>query len=75
MRTGDIVLFIYSKYVGKGDYRLARVLDTFADSHGVVRTVKIGFRRSNTREALLPYISRPYGAVRWGSRDLFRAVR
>ena len=67
---GDIVLVMYSKSVGKGDYRLARVLDVYADSHGVVRTVKVEFRRCIAREASLPYISRPLEEMELGVQRL-----
>ena len=40
------------KYTGQihDDYRLARVLEVFPDKKGLVRTVKVGFRRKDKRE-------------------------
>ena len=52
--TGDIVLLRPNVKIGKGEYRLARVLDIHPDRRGNVRTVTIGLRyRSRARgEAL-----------------------
>ena len=40
------------KYPGQisDDYRLARVIEVYPDHKGLVRTVKVGFRRSDKRE-------------------------
>ena len=70
MKPGDIVLFMYSKNVGKGDYRLVKVLEVFEDVHKVVRTVKVGFRRRSTRESPLPYISRLLDTMEVGVQRL-----
>ena len=43
--VGDVVLLRPNQQVGKGVYRLARVLRTMPDSDHVVRTVVIGMRR------------------------------
>ena len=49
LKPGDIVMM---KYAGQihDDYRLARVLEVFPDKKGLVRTVKVGFRRRDKRE-------------------------
>ena len=70
VRKGDIVLVLYDKSIGKGDYRLARVIDVFPDAHGVVRTVRIGFRRRNAREASLPYVQKPLDEMNLGVQRL-----
>ena len=44
LKPGDIVLLLYDKRIGKGDYRLGRVTDVRKDGHGVVRTVTVGMR-------------------------------
>ena len=36
---------LYDKKIGTGDYRLGRILKTFPDAHGIVRTVVVGMRR------------------------------
>ena len=61
----DIVLVLYDKKVGKGDYRLGRILRVFPDVHGVVRTVVVGMcarDRSKTSE----YVPRPLDEYRLG---------
>ena len=46
----DIVLVLYDKKVGKGEYRLGRILEVFPHAHGIVRTVVVGMRaRIETR--------------------------
>ena len=45
MQAGDIVLLKADKKVGKGGYRLGRVLQVLPDSDGLVRTVIMGLRR------------------------------
>ena len=43
-QPNDIVLILYDKKVSKGEYRLGRILRTYPDTHGVVRTVVVGMR-------------------------------
>ena len=45
------------KYPGnlRDDYRLARVQEVFPDSKGLVRTVKVSFRRRDKREPVNVY--------------------
>ena len=40
------------KYPGQisDDYRMARVMEVYPDHKGLVRTVKVGFRRRDKRE-------------------------
>ena len=64
--VGDIVLVLYEKKVGKGTYKLGRVTSVHPDSHGVVRTITVGVRRSDKREKLLPYKSRALQEVKLG---------
>ena len=49
LKQGDIVMMKYSGVI-RNDYRLARVLDVYPDKKGLVRTVKVGFRRRDKRE-------------------------
>ena len=41
----DVVMVLYEKKVGKGTYRLGRVLAIHPDKHGVVRTMTVGMTK------------------------------
>ena len=58
LRPGDIVQVLYDKKVGKGIYRLGRIIDVHPDSHGIVHTVTVGMKRLDKREVSLPYLPR-----------------
>ena len=49
------------KYSGniRDDYRLAKVLEVYPDKKGLVRTVKVGFRRRDKREKPDAYWKKP----------------
>ena len=49
LKKGDIVMMKYSGNI-KDDYRLARVLEVYPDKKGLVRTVKLEYRRRDKRE-------------------------
>ena len=66
LEAGDIVLVLHDKKIGKGVYKLGRVLKAHADTHGNVRTVTVGLRRGDSREAVLPYIPRALDEVTLG---------
>ena len=66
LRVGDVVLVLYEKKVGKGTYRLGRVLAVHPDVHGVVRTVTVCMRKVDKREKLLPYVSKPLAEIKLG---------
>ena len=51
-------MVLYDRKITKGDYRLARVLHVHPDAQGRVRTVTVGMRRRDRREASLPYIAK-----------------
>ena len=70
LRKGDIVLVLYDRKVAKGDYRLARILEVYPDAHGVVRTVKVGMRMREQREAALPYVAKPLVELELGVQRL-----
>ena len=59
LRPDDIVHVLYDKKVGKGTYRLGRVLEVHPDAHNVVRTVTVGLKHLDKREAALLYMPRP----------------
>ena len=54
LKRNDVVMM---KYAGnmRDDYRLARVEETYPDEKGLVRTVKVSFRRRDKREPVNVY--------------------
>ena len=49
INVGDVVMMKYEGSINN-DYRLARVKETFPDHKGLVRTVKVMYRRRDKRE-------------------------
>ena len=70
MKLNDIVLVHHEKKVGKGTYKLGRVLKVHPDKHGVVRTVTVGMRRTDSREPALPYRPKQLEEFRLGIQRL-----
>jgi len=68
--VNDIVLVMYDRKIGKADYRLARILEVHPDDHGIVRTVTVGMRRRDRREAGLPYQPKPLEKLKLGVQRL-----
>ena len=64
--VGDIVLVLYEKKVGKGTYKLGRVVEVHPDDHGVVRTVTVGIKKNSRNEKLLPYVPKPLTEIKLG---------
>ena len=58
LKPGDIVMMKYAGQIND-DYRLARVLEAFPDKKGLVRTVKVGYRRRDKREKPEVYWKKP----------------
>ena len=58
LSVGDIVMLYYEGNL-KDDYRLAKVLDVYPDERGLVRTVKIGYRKRNKKEKVDVYKPKP----------------
>ena len=58
LKVDDIVMVKYEGNI-HNDYRLARVKEIFPDSKGLVRTVKVGFRRRDRREPADKYWKKP----------------
>ena len=56
--VGDVVMMKYAGNV-KDEYRLARVLEVYPDDRGLVRTVKVGYRRRDKREGSDVYWKKP----------------
>ena len=66
LKVGDVVLVLYAKKIGKGDYRLGRIMSVRPDCHNVVRTVVIGLRKRDVREKPLPYVPKALEEVELG---------
>ena len=49
LMTGDVVMLTYEGNV-KDDYVLAKVIDEYPDAKGLVRRVKVRFRKKNAKE-------------------------
>ena len=58
VRVGDVVMMKYAGSI-KDEYRLARVLEVYPDDRGLVRTVKVGYRRRDKREGSDVYWKKP----------------
>ena len=58
LKVGDIVMMKYEGNMSN-DYRLARVKEVFPDKKGLVRTVKVSFRRRDKRETGDEYWKKP----------------
>jgi hypothetical protein len=58
LEVGDVVFMFYPASI-KDDYRLARVVETFPDDKGLVRTVRVCYRRRDKREKIGEYKSKP----------------
>ena len=70
VRVGDIVMVLTEKKIGKGVYRLGRVLATHPDSHNVVRTVTVGLRGKDRTDSVPTYIPKPLEEHRLGVQRL-----
>ena len=57
LEVGDIVFMYYPSSI-QDDYRLARVTEVLPDDQGLVRTVRVCFRRKDKRDKSLPYKSK-----------------
>ena len=49
LNVSQEVLVLYDKKVSKGEYKLGRVTKVYPDCNGIVRTVTVGFRKTNAR--------------------------
>ena len=58
LKVDDIVLMKYDGNI-KDDYRLAKVTEVFKDEKGLVRKVKVSFRRRDKRESRDVYWKKP----------------
>ena len=56
---------LYDRKVGKGEYRLGRIMATHPDGHGRVRTVTVGMGRKD-RDKTAVYVSKPLDELRIG---------
>ena len=58
IEVGDIVFMFYPSSI-KDEYRLAMVVETFPDQKGLVRSVRVGYRRRDKRDTSLTFKSKP----------------
>ena len=58
LTVGDIVFVYYPKSI-KDEYRLAKVVETFPDENGLVRSVRIGYRKKDRRDKVTKYKAKP----------------
>ena len=58
LEVGDVVNMYYPSSI-KDDYRLARVTETFPDEKGLVRTVRVCYRKKDKREKITEYKAKP----------------
>ena len=58
LKPNDIVMMKYPNQM-KDDYRIARVLEVFPDEKGLVRTVRVAYRRRDKRESSDLYWKKP----------------
>ena len=58
LKKHDIVMMMYPGQI-KDDYRIARVLEVYPDAKGLVRTVKVAYRRRDKREPKEVYWKKP----------------
>ena len=65
--VNNVVLVLYEKKIGKGDYKLGHIIATHPDTHGVVRTVTVGLRlRGKDKENPLTYVPKALDELRLG---------
>ena len=60
------MLVHYPKKLGKGDYKLGRILRVLKDVHGVVRTVVVGLRGKDRSAGTMPYVPKPLEEIALG---------
>ena len=58
MEVGDVVLMYYPSSI-KSDYRLARIVETFPDEKGLVRSVRVSYRKKAKNESSKKYKVKP----------------
>ena len=58
LEIGDIVFMYYPSSI-KNDYRLARIVETFPDEKGLVRSVRVCFRKRSRNESATDYKAKP----------------
>ena len=70
LNVGDVCLIKYDQKVGKGDFRLCRVVETKSDDKGLVRTVSVVMRPKYSQDKSLPYVSKDLTKLRVGINRL-----
>ena len=59
LKPGDVCLIMYKGRIPVADYRLCRVIETFPDEEGLVRTVKVAMVSRDKRRKILPHNTQP----------------
>ena len=67
LRPGDIVSILYDKKIGKGEFKMGRVLSVHPDSHGTVRTVTVGMRG---KDPAGPYVPKALTELKLGLQSV-----
>ena len=70
LSPGDVCLLKYERKVGKGDFRLCKVVEVHPDEKGLVRTVTVAFRPPSSKEKSLPYTSKELKEMKVGLNRL-----
>ena len=70
LSPGDVCLLKYERKVGKGDFRLCKVVEVHPDEKGLVRTVTVAFRPTSSKEKSLPYTSKELKEMKVGLNRL-----
>ena len=66
LAAGDVCLLRYDRKVGKGDYRLCKVVEVHPDKKGLVHTGSVAFRPPSSKEKSLPYTSKELKEMKVG---------
>ena len=69
MKIGDVAMMVYKGNL-VDDYRLVRVVQVFPDERGLIRTVKVAYRRKDRREKPEVYKSKPLAEEEVGVQRL-----
>ena len=69
LRVGDTCLLRYDNTFG-GVYRLSRVVETYPDQTGVVRTLQIQYHPKDKRDSSLPYRGKNLDSMKVGVQRL-----
>ena len=66
LKVNDIVLVLYDRKLGKGVYKLGRVMSVHPDDLGVVRTLTVGMQGKDKGVGALTYVPKALDEHRLG---------